>query len=258
MIFDTHMHSQFSFDSEMKVNEILEASKNQNIGICLTEHVDLDQINLPLIDMNKYLEFYKKYKSDTFLIGIELGMSKINADQTIDFANKYKKDLDMIIGSIHSLYNRDIFYLMRDIELDKKKVYTDYLENILYCIETFDYFDTLGHIDYISRYSTYEDKEVNFEEFKPLIDKILKTLISKNKTLELNTRRLDKEEAFLNLIKIYTRYKELGGKYVTIASDAHSQNAIGINFNKAKEILKLTGLTPVYFKNRKMIIIKEA
>lgn len=257
MIFDTHMHSEFSFDSEMKAVEILEASKNQNIGTCLTEHVDLDQENLPLINMNKYLEFYKKYKSDNFLVGIELGMSKINADKTINFANKYGKDLDMIIGSIHSLYNRDIFYLMRDIEVDKKKVYTDYLENILYCVKTFDYFDTLGHIDYISRYSTYEDKEVNFEEFKPLIDEIFKVLISKNKILELNTRRLDKKEAFSNLLKIYTRYKALGGKYVTIASDAHSQNAIGINFNKAIEILKQTGLTPVYFKNRKMIIIKE-
>ncbi|MGL5574294.1 MAG: histidinol-phosphatase HisJ family protein [Sarcina sp.] len=257
MIFDTHMHSEFSFDSKMKVSEILKTQKIQNIGICLTEHVDLDLPELPLIDMEKYFEFYKKYKSSNFLIGIELGMSKINSDETITFANKYGNTLDIIIGSIHTLYNKDIFYLMEDIKLDKERVYTDYLQNILACIEDFDYFDTLGHIDYISRYATYEDKEITLEEFSPLIDKIFKTLISKNKCLELNTRRLDKEDAFNNLLKLYTRYKELGGKYVTIASDAHSQNAIGMNFDNAIKLLKYTGLIPVYFKNRKMIIIEK-
>lgn len=257
MIFDTHMHSEFSFDSKMKVSEILEAQRTQNIGISLTEHVDLDLPELPLIDMKKYFKFYEKYRSPSFLVGIELGMSKVNADKTLAFADKYKTDLDIIIGSIHTLYSRDIFYLMDDIKLDKKKVYTDYLENILYCVKTFDFFDTLGHIDYISRYATYENKEVTLEEFKPLIEDIFKILIQKNKCLELNTRRLDKEEAFVNSLKIFTRYKDLGGQYVTIASDAHSQNAIGINFDKAIEIINLTGLTPVYFKNRKMVIIEE-
>ncbi|MGL4761357.1 MAG: PHP domain-containing protein [Sarcina sp.] len=257
MIFDTHMHSEFSFDSKMKVKEILEMQTKKNIGISLTEHVDLDLLDLPLIDMDEYLSFYKKYKSDNFLVGIELGMSKINSQKTVEFAEKNKSNLDILVGSIHTLYGRDLFYLMKDIDLPKSIVYKDYLENMLFCIEHFDFFDTLAHIDYICRYANYSDKELYLSEYQDLLDKIFITLINKNKCLELNTRRLDDEIAFNSIKAIFKRYKELGGQYITLASDSHSKAAIAINFDRAIVIIKELNLTPVYFKNRVMTIIEE-
>lgn len=257
MIFDTHMHSEFSFDSEMKVSEILERQKKLSIGITLTEHVDLDLPELPFINMEKYLDFYKQYRNDDFLVGIELGMSKVNMELTKNFAIQNKDKLDMLIGSIHTLYGRDIFYLMRDTPLPKEKIYKDYLENMLYCVKEYDFYDTLAHIDYICRYANYTDNELYISEYRELIDEILITLIKKNKCIELNTRRLHIDTAYSAVLKIFQRYKELGGKYITLASDSHSQNAIAVNFDIALRIVEETNLTPVYFKNRKMMISSD-
>ena len=33
MIFDTHMHTEFSFDSREKIERLLEASEKKNLGI---------------------------------------------------------------------------------------------------------------------------------------------------------------------------------------------------------------------------------
>ena len=42
MIFDTHMHCDYSCDSHMKIAEAVAAAKRQNIGIVITEHWDDD------------------------------------------------------------------------------------------------------------------------------------------------------------------------------------------------------------------------
>lgn len=254
MIFDTHMHSEFSFDSEMTVDEILEKQNKLNIGISLTEHVDLDCPNLPLMDVDKYLEFYKPYRSDSFLTGIELGMSEFCIEENKLFLQKHQDKFDIIIGSIHTLNKKDIYNFIGQTGLIKEEVYKDYLEAMLFSVKEFDFYDTLAHIDYICRYAKFNDKELYLEEYSEIIDSIFKVLIEKDKCLELNTRRLDDPKAFNNMLSIYTRYKNLGGKYVTLASDSHNKDDIAKNFEFAIDILNKTGLKPAYFKNRKRIV----
>lgn len=254
MIFDTHMHSEFSFDAELTVDEILESKNKLNIGISLTEHIDLDCPNLPLMNVDEYLEFYKSYRNDSFLIGIELGMSEFCIEENKFFLQKYQDKLDIIIGSIHTINKEDIYTFIDQEGLVKEEVYKDYLKAMLFAVKEFDFYDTLAHIDYICRYARFNDKELYLEEYSKIIDNIFKVLIEKDKCLELNTRRLDDPKAFDNMLSIYTRYKNLGGKYVTLGSDAHYQEDIAKNFKFAIDILHKTGLKPVYFKNRKRII----
>lgn len=254
MFFDTHIHSEFSFDSSLKIDDIITQKNNLNIGITLTEHVDLDIPEIPIIKVSSYLDFYNKYRSSTFLLGLEIGMSKFSINETKAFVEKNSNSLDIIIGSIHSLYNKDIFYFMKEDGLCKNTIYRDYLNSMLFCVKEFDFFDTLAHIDYICRYANFVDAELYLHEFSDIIDEILKIIISKKKCLELNTRRLSSNSAFSSLLNIYTRYRTLGGKYITLASDAHNKNDIAKNFDLAKKFLKLTNLQSVYFKNREMII----
>ena len=53
-----------------------------------------------------------------------------------------------------------------------------------------------------------------------------------------------------SLTELYTRYAELGGKYVTLGSDAHAAKAVGMHFDVAQKIAKTAGLTIVYYKKR--------
>ena len=53
------------------------------------------------------------------------------------------------------------------------------------------------------------------------------------------------------MIEMYKKFGELGGKYITIGSDAHNSYNTGSNFKSAVEIAGLCNLKVVYFKNRK-------
>ena len=62
--------------------------------------------------------------------------------------------------------------------------------------------------------------------------------------------RLAVPGAVESLTELYTRYAELGGKYVTLGSDAHAAKAVGMHFDVAQKIAKTAGLTIVYYKKR--------
>ena len=56
------------------------------------------------------------------------------------------------------------------------------------------------------------------------------------------------------LVKLYKRYKRLGGHFVTIGSDAHREVEVGRRLTIARDIAEAAGLTPVYFKERQRVL----
>lgn len=258
MIFDVHMHTEHSSDSQMKIEDVIEKSKELNIGITVTEHLDLDypdKFNFR-VDIPKYLKAYMPLRSEELLLGIEMGMANSTIDENKKIYETYENQLDYILGSIHSVDGTDIYTSLTTKEniISKKAFYEAYLENMVNCINQYYFIDSLAHIDYICRYGTLDDPEIYYHEFSSHIDEVFKALIKNNTVIEINTARLQTPSAFENMLKLYTRYKELGGKFVTIGSDAHNTTQIARNLNEAKIILEKTGLKPVHFKERKMII----
>lgn len=256
MLYDCHIHTEFSADSKLKLKDILKEAKKKNLGIITTEHLDYNLKTHPQfaeLDISTYLEEYKKYKDENMRQGIELGLAMNNVEENLAFYEKYKDKFDMIIGSIHSINGVTLSRFLKEDTRPKRVVYSEYLYNMLKCIEFYDIFDTLGHIDYPCRYSTYEDKEMTLKDFKENLEPIFKTLIEKNKVLELNTTRLDNETSYKNLVEIYSYYRDLGGKYITLGSDSHKLQHIGRNFEKASKFLEETKLSSCYFKNRILI-----
>lgn len=246
------MHTDFSTDSNMKIEEAVKKADEMKLGITITEHMD---INFPrkgefIFDIQEYLDKFGKFRSSKVLLGIELGMRMDAVEKNREIENKY--DFDYVLGSIHFVNNVDIFDHEMYENRDKKIVYGEYFQNMIDCLKNHKYIDTLAHIDYICRYAVYEDKEIYYDDYTDYIDIILKYIISNGICLEINTRRLGSRKAVNSLIPIYNRYKELGGKYVTLGSDAHNTANIGMNFNSAEEILRLCGLKAVYFKSRKL------
>ncbi len=75
MLFDTHMHTRFSTDSQMTVEEAAARSRELNMGITITEHLDLDfpEPKAFVFDVAEYFRAYERYRSDTLLLGIEIG-----------------------------------------------------------------------------------------------------------------------------------------------------------------------------------------
>ena len=74
--------------------------------------------------------------------------------------------------------------------------------------------------------------------------------------MELNTRRLGESLPLKELVPTYKRYRELGGKYITLGSDAHNKESIGMNFKVAQDFAEALDLKIVTFRNRKMVDCK--
>lgn len=252
-MFDTHMHTIFSTDSTMTLDEVVKKQNELAIGAVLTEHIDFDFPGPDEFSFvpSEYFEKYMPYRNDKLLLGVEVGLQTQTVKQNIDFVKL--ADFDMIIGSIHVVCGYDIYYADYFDQMQSKTLaYGTYFKTMLENIQLFDDFDTLGHIDYICRNAPYTDNELYYNEFSDEIDEIFKFIINKGKTIELNTRRLGNKASVETLLTIYKRYYELGGRYITIGSDAHTPSAIGACFDIAADFADICKLTPVYFKNRQI------
>ncbi len=255
MDFDTHMHTHFSTDSQMTMAEAVKRATELNLGITITEHMDLayPEPDAFIFNANDYFAEYAKYRGNNVLLGIEVGMRTdcLNDNNTIINSHPF----DYVIGSIHVIDNIDIYCEKFYRSRTKEEVYNCYFDTMIECLQVYDSIDTLGHIDYIVRYARYADPEIYYDEFQDRIDNVLAILADKQKAIEINTRRLNKETAQI-LIPIYQRFYELGGRWATVGSDAHRPEDIGKGMDFAKNISDLCNLRPVYFKNRSPEYVK--
>ena len=253
MIFDSHSHTAFSADSEMRAQDALKNAQERGVGIVFTEHLDLDypgELDFTF-DPHAYWQAYEPLRGECVRLGVEIGMWEQTRERSAAFAKEVP--FDLVIGAIHLVDGDDIYYPEFYAGRQKAEVYHRYYEQMAENLRRHDFVDVLAHIDYIARYAPYANPEVSYGSFREDIDKILRAAIETDTVLELNTRRLGSRTACKELMPVYARYHELGGRYVTLGSDAHTASAIGANFGAAEELAAMADLAIVTFVERRMV-----
>ena len=252
---DSHLHSNFSTDSTEKLENIIERAIELGLDeIVITDHMDYadtEEEDCFVFNIEDYLktlkELREKYKDKINLkIGMELGVQPhlYKRYEPILKSDEY----DFLIGSSHAIDGIDASFsrLYQKFE-NKDELHRRYFETILENLEIYEGINTYGHLDYIRRYGGAffpNHKEVDLELHKELIDKILKKLIEKNIGLEINTSGIRYQVGdFHPCTEILKRYRELGGKIITIGSDAHKALDVGKDIENAKKHLKSLGFT---------------
>lgn len=251
---DTHIHSTFSDDAESTMEEMVQQGIKLGLKeIYITDHMDFYQekeLQSKMMDnvnyISKYNELANKYKDQIKVkLGIEMGLQpyKDLIIRTKDIINKYP--FDFVIGSTHLVEKIDIgldktnkFFEGRTQE----EAYRRYYEDILESVNCYDEFDVYGHIDYVVRYGGYKNPVYKFEDYKEIIDEILKIIISKGKGIEINTSGIRRGLGHPHPKKdIVERYKELGGEIIVLGSDAHNTKDICYGFDAMYELLEDVG-----------------
>lgn len=256
---DCHVHTNISHDGISTFKEYIEIAKEKNVDeITFTEHWDdytgLDT-NLKTLDLKEYRKEYLKYKNDSILktnFGIEIGLQPDIVDKVETIIKQYP--FDFVIGSSHITCKKDMamdksFFS----DLSRKDAYLKYFEEVYQNIKLYNEFDVYGHIDYVVRYGGYSKKKIDYEEFSEILDEILLLLIKKDKGIEVNTSglRYDLGNPHPN-IDIIKRYKDLGGKIITVGSDAHKADDLVNNFNIVFDMLENIGVKEIaFYHNRK-------
>nr|WP_242846424.1 PHP domain-containing protein [Clostridium botulinum] len=93
-MFDTHMHTKYSTDSHMTIDEVINKISEYNIGAIITEHMDLNYHNKEefRLDSDKYFDDYYKYRNNKLLLGIEIGMCNEYCSNYENIVNEYPFD----------------------------------------------------------------------------------------------------------------------------------------------------------------------
>lgn len=254
MIFDTHMHTEFSFDSSEQITRILDAAKKKNLGVITTEHKDLNYFEVggfPIdFSVDEYFRKYEKYRSDTYLMGIELGLDMNYTDKIRSIAENY--EFDMVIGSLHTMAGINLSSRKYFKDRDEKTFYRAYLKYAKEMIIDSPFIDTLAHFDYPTRYSGY--RELRYEEYETEFKALFSAMKEYDVTLEINLKRPLTGEVYESFLSVYKGYHKNGGRFVSLASDAHVAEDVGRNFDDALQMMDDIGLEICYYKNRQRIL----
>ncbi|RGS73722.1 histidinol-phosphatase HisJ family protein [Mitsuokella sp. AF21-1AC] len=258
MIFDSHSHTAFSADSEMRAQDALKNAQERGVGIVFTEHLDLDypgELDFTF-DPHAYWQAYEPLRGEGVRLGVEIGMWEQTRERSAAFAKEVP--FDLVIGAIHLVDGDDIYYPEFYAGRQKAEVYHRYYEQMAENLRRHDFVDVLAHIDYIARYAPYDNPEISYGDFREDIDDVLRAVIETGTVLELNTRRLGSRRALKELVPVYQRYRELGGRYVTVGSDAHTADAVACHFHTAEELVDTLGLQIVTFCSRQLEFCQQS
>jgi len=258
-MYDYHVHSCFSTDSDASLDSIFENAINNGLkGICLTDHIDYQHSmdsNDFTFNPTEYFKVLKDYKNKyknilDIYIGVELGIQDTVYKECHELLNN--NDFDFVLMSQHMIDGVDLY----DREIYKKYSLEDailkYYKTVLRNISGFNNYNCLGHLDLIRRYDE-DAKEYNMHQFKDIIEEILRKIIENEKGIEINAGGYRYN---LNAANpdwwIVEMYYELGGRIITLGSDAHKAEGVGTKFAFIKKELKKIGFTKAtYFEKRK-------
>ncbi|MCR4581925.1 MAG: histidinol-phosphatase HisJ family protein [Bacilli bacterium] len=261
---DQHVHSTISHDGVSTFEEHIKGAKERNVEeITFTEHYD-DYTgittDLKTLDVDNYRREYLKYKDDSIVktnFGIEIGLRP----ESFELITKMVADnkFDFIIGSSHITCGKDMAYDKSFFDgLTPHQAISKYLNEVLCNVIIYKReFDVYGHLDYVIRYIIKHYgpvmTKVDYMEFRDLLDEILTTLITDNKGIEINTSGIRYGLGMCHPnIDILKRYKELGGRIITLGSDAHRVEDLAKDFDAAYDMLDTVGIDKiaVYHKRK--------
>ena len=231
-MFDYHMHSTVSFDGHDTPEQMLAAARTAGLReICFTDHIDDDpqgKILTQRFTPESYSAAYDTLEAPDLKIrrGMEFGMLQDNRQSLLQCLSW--REYDFVLGSVHYADNEDVYYppyWEGKTVLEAERVY---LQTTLDCVQAHEDFDVLGHLTYLSKARSHPTHApIILDNHRELVAEIMKVLIRKGKGMEINTSGVDRCGAYLPAAEYLRLFKDLGGKIVTVGSDAHTAGRVG-------------------------------
>lgn len=237
-MFDQHVHSNFSFDSNEELENYINVS-NKN-DIVTTEHLDFANpiINYEDSSINylKYIEeidsLNKKY-SNKFFSGIEIGYTPNSEKRIEDFLKD--KNFNLKLLSIHQNGLYDYMCVNKKL-ISLEALIQEYFKQMIQALESSIEFNILAHFEYGIRIV-----DISVTDFDSLaskfLNKIIELIVKKEIAFEVNTKSMykyKKENLYSYMIE---KYFKKGGKLFTLGSDAHNIKDYAYKFDDARKFL---------------------
>nr|WP_319488313.1 histidinol-phosphatase HisJ family protein [uncultured Caproiciproducens sp.] len=247
-ISDSHVHSDCSRDANDPTMMMCESACRLGLySITMTDHCECNLYKTEDYDRSIRQSYFEARKAGAVFhsrlnvyAGVEIGQpmqDKSAADDVLSAC-----DFDFVLASVHNVKNELDFYDIDYKHADINDTMHRYFDEILEMI-SWGKFDSLAHLTYPWRYIVGEHNiKMDVDQYKDEIDKVLKALIQHHKALEVNTSGLrQKIGKTMPDLPTLIRYRELGGKLVTVGSDAHRWADVGGGVEQGLSLLFTAG-----------------
>ena len=267
MLADYHVHTEFSDDSHEPIEEQVKRAIALGLEeLCFTDHVDYgikkdwtegniayrggDGMGTPAdsleplanVDYPAYFEKFRRLKQEfapkiALRCGLEFGVQAGTISRYEELFARYEQDLDFILLSIHQVENKEFWNQAFQEGRTQQQYNERYYQEMYDVIKAFKHYSVLAHVNLISRYD--KQGKYPFAAVRDMVAEILKLAIADGKGIELNTSSwhygLDDTMPSRDILRLY---KDLGGRIITIGSDAHSTKYLADHLQEAREILE--------------------
>ncbi len=254
-MYDSHIHSKNSHDSKQTLDDICTTAIEKGLkGVSICDHADgglaivqntIENIKNCIEDVK---EARKKYGSQLKIFqGVEIAeylFDKENSDIVLGLCN-----YDVILGSVHTVLVDEFQDSYSRLDFSEKtsedrinfflKTYFNQMKDM---VEKTD-FDILTHINCPIRYINGKyHRGIDIMNFKNEISEIYELIINKNIVLEVNTSGFTESmEGLMPNKELLELYKNMGGRLLSVGSDAHAKENIGKGFAETKKMLTEMG-----------------
>lgn len=256
-MFDQHVHSSFSFDSNEDLENYINVSNDSDI--ITTEHLDFENpiVNYKdsLMDYLKYIEqvrnLNQKY-SNKFFSGIEIGYTPYSEKRIVDFLKD--KNFNLKLLSIHQNGIYDFMCINKRL-IRLEYLVKEYFEQMIQALESSIKFDVLAHFEYSLRIINIS--VIDFDRLASVfLNKIIELIVKKEIAFEVNTKSMykyKKENLYSYMIE---KYLKKGGKLFTLGSDAHNIKDYAYKFDEATKFLLNKNIKEIILFKDKIIMQK--
>jgi histidinol-phosphatase (PHP family) len=249
---DAHLHTDLSPDSLVPLELYAAQAAERGIPeIAITDHLDF----MPGAPAYEYSDYGKREMivreaaerwagRVTIRFGVELTYESRYEDQIREHlaAHSY----DYTIGSVHAQSDGPYDWDCIAAFVDGKTIAEAtafYFEEVMAAIRS-GLFDTLGHLDMCKRWLRPWFPPEAFAAAPELYEPLLAALVESDMVLEVNSSGLRQGvgETYPAAWAV-ARYGELGGRRVTVGSDAHLPQSFAFGLEEAYEIVARAGFS---------------
>ena len=228
---DAHLHTIRSPDADAMLEAYCVLAVERGIAeLAITDHVDFDP-TMPAYGFASFTDRERDVR-EAAARWANRGL-RIRFGVEVTYERRYEEDIrgwlrrhphDYVIGSVH--VSADSPYKAANVASfvagrSLAEIIAPYFDEVIGAARS-GLFDTIGHLDFVKRYLVPHVLPARLAAAPELYEPVLASLIESGTALEVNAsglRQLPRET--YPAAPIVARYRELGGRHVTIGSDAH-------------------------------------
>ena len=254
LTLDYHMHTVLSKDGKNTVAEMCDTALERGLcEICFTEHLDFARKEDDYGFMNweactaAVAEAQARYAGRLVIrLGLEFDFRREFGVEPAEVLATMP--CDFRIGSVHSAAGRHLYNLAKGPppeNRDLREIHGEYLAEVEALVAS-GLASTIGHFDYVYKQLPHAVGPMRDEAYWRRAERILARCVAAGTAIEVNTHHmLDRGFGMAADVEILRLYRALGGRWVTVGSDAHRREEIAHNFSVAEQGLRAAGFDAV-------------